>query len=462
MILKQIVKKTKKRVADAKAEKPLELVKRAALQMPRSKAFAFEKALRQKPFAFICEIKKASPSKGVIAPEFPYRQIAMEYEDAGAAAISVLTEPDFFLGSLEYLAQIKKTVRLPLLRKDFILDEYQIYESKLSGADAILLICSILSPAQLARYLELADTLGLSALVEARGEEEIAMALAAKARVIGVNNRNLSDFSVDPRRGIRLRRLVPDSVLFVAESGIKTAEDIKRLRDNNIHAALIGETLMRAGDKKAALARLAGKKIVPKIKLCGLTRPEDIAAANEAKPDCVGFVFAESPRRIDFETARGLKKLLSPSISAVGVFVDEPKENIIALCRQNAIDVIQLHGAEDSAYIRELQQKTGRPVVKAFRVQTLRDVAAARQCPADMLLFDAHSAAGRGGTGETFDWRLLAGCGRPFCLAGGINAQNVLPALNTGAALLDISSGVETGGKKDPRKIKEIINLIRR
>lgn len=462
MILRQIVNKTAERIAAAKRENSLEQVKQAALQMPRADPFAFEKALRQKPFAFICEIKKASPSKGVIAPNFPYLKIAKEYESAGAAAISVLTEPDFFLGSLDYLAQIKKAVRTPLLRKDFILDEYQIYESKLSGADAVLLICSILSPRQLARYLKLAGTLGLSALVETHSEAEIAMALSAKARIIGVNNRNLADFSVDLHHSISLRRLVPDPVIFIAESGVKTAADIKRLRENNIHAALIGETLMRADDKKNALSCLKGRPAVPKIKICGLTRPEDITAANETKPDYIGFVFAPSPRQISFETALKLKQRLSLSIQAVGVFADEPQENIIALCRQGIIDAIQLHGTEDNAYIKRLQEKTKRPVIKAIRVQTDEDIAAAQHCAANILLFDAHSPAARGGTGKTFDWKLLGACRRPFWLAGGINTQNLPAALHTSAALLDISSGAETDAKKDPRKIKEIIHQIRR
>lgn len=256
-ILEQLADHARERVAEAKRSIPLEAVKRRALSLPKG-SFAFEKALQKDGISFICECKKASPSKGLIAPDFPYLEIATEYEAAGADCISVLTEPKWFLGSDEYLREIASAVRIPCLRKDFTVDEYMIYEAKLLGASAVLLICSILTEEELREYLYICDELGLSALVEAHDEVEVKVAVKAGARVIGVNNRNLKDFSVDTENSARLRRLIPSGVLFVSESGVKSAEDVKKLREIGADAVLIGETLMRAPDKKAKLNELRG------------------------------------------------------------------------------------------------------------------------------------------------------------------------------------------------------------
>ena len=261
-ILDQLVDHARERVAEAKKKIPFEKMKQMALEMaakePVRDAFAFEKALRRPELSFICECKKASPSKGLIAPDFPYLEIAKEYEKAGADCISVLTEPRWFLGKDQYLKEIAANVSIPCLRKDFAVDPYMIYEAKVLGASAVLLICSILEKAQLKEYLQIAEGLGLSALVEAHDEEEIAKALEAGARIIGVNNRNLKDFTVDIGNSIRLRTLAPKNVLFVAESGIKTAEDISKLREAKVNGVLIGETLMRSPDKKVVLEELNG------------------------------------------------------------------------------------------------------------------------------------------------------------------------------------------------------------
>ena len=262
MILETIAEKTKERVADLKCRKSLEEIRREALTLPVSRDFPFEKALKKNDIAFICEVKKASPSKGLIAPDFPYIEIAKEYEAAGADAISCLTEPFFFMGSDTYLEEISRNVSIPVLRKDFVVDEYMIYEAKLLGASAVLLICAILDDEQLKEYFELADSLGLSALVEAHDEEEVKRALAIGARIIGVNNRDLRTFTVDINNSARLRRLVPDDIIFVSESGIKTAEDVDNLRNNGTNAVLIGETLMRSADKKTELNKLRGNKNV--------------------------------------------------------------------------------------------------------------------------------------------------------------------------------------------------------
>ena len=256
-ILDQLADHARHRVAEAKKEVPLEALKRQAFAAEKGQ-FVFENAIKKAKMAFICECKKASPSKGVIAQDFPYLQIAKEYEAAGADCISVLTEPKWFLGRDEYLREIAAAVSIPCLRKDFVVDEYMIYEAKLLGASAVLLICSILSEEEIGKYIGICDELGLSALVEAHDETEVAAALRAGARMIGVNNRNLKDFSVNMDNCQRLRDLIPREVIFVAESGVKDASDVARLREIGADAVLIGEALMRAEDKKARLAELRG------------------------------------------------------------------------------------------------------------------------------------------------------------------------------------------------------------
>ena len=271
-ILDQLADYARYRVEKAKEKKPLEEIREEALAASRQTApgpgtsapdfrepFRFEKALEADgDIHFICECKKASPSKGLIAPDFPYLEIARQYEEAGASAISVLTEPKWFLGSPEYLREIAEEVKVPCLRKDFTVDPYMIYEAKLLGASAVLLICAILDTGTLAEYLEAADSLGLSAIVEAHDETEVASAVSAGARIIGVNNRNLKDFTVDIYNSIRLRSCAPAGTIFVAESGIRTPEDVETLRQNGVNAVLIGEQLMRAGSPKEELNRLRG------------------------------------------------------------------------------------------------------------------------------------------------------------------------------------------------------------
>lgn len=259
MILEQIAERTRLRVEELSAEIPLHEVKSQALDMSADTGFPFERALRGEGVSFICEVKRASPSKGVIAEDFPYLDIAGSYESAGAAAISCLTEPYWFRGSNQYLKEIAREVSIPVLRKDFTVSEYMIYEAKALGAAAVLLICAILSPAQLKEYLELAHSLGLSALVEAHDEAEVRTAVESGARIIGVNNRDLRTFEVDITNSARLRGLVPRDRVFVSESGITAPQDVALLRENGTDAVLIGETLMRSADKRAALDALRGQ-----------------------------------------------------------------------------------------------------------------------------------------------------------------------------------------------------------
>lgn len=256
-ILDELAAYAKERTRLNKGKISLQSLRAEAESMPSS-GFVFEKALEKDGMSFICECKKASPSKGIIAEDFPYLEIAKEYEAAGADCISVLTEPKWFLGSDNYLKEIASNVSIPCLRKDFTVDEYMIYEAKVLGASAVLLICSILSPQQIKEYLEVCDSLGLTAIVETHNEDEVYEAVAARARVIGVNNRNLKDFTVDTNNSSNLRKIVPSNILFIAESGIKTPDDVKALKSIGADAVLVGETLMRAPDKKAMLNSLRG------------------------------------------------------------------------------------------------------------------------------------------------------------------------------------------------------------
>ena len=259
MILDEIAAYTKERIEYEKSKLPMTEIRAQAKDLNADTGYIFEKALAKPGISFICEAKKASPSKGVIAEDFPYVRIAKEYEAAGADAMSVLTEPKWFMGKDEYLKEIRKEITIPIIRKDFTVDEYMIYQAKLMGADAVLLICAILSDTQLQEYYGIADELGLSALIETHDEEEVQRALKAKARIIGVNNRNLKDFTVDTENSVRLRNMVPEDILFVSESGMKTRVDIARLEENGTNAVLIGETFMRSPDKAAMLKELRGR-----------------------------------------------------------------------------------------------------------------------------------------------------------------------------------------------------------
>ena len=253
-ILEELAAHARMRAAEDKKRIPLEEMREQAQRLQCTEGNPFAAALKKPGLSFICEVKRASPSKGLIAPEFPYLDIARAYEAAGADCISCLTEPKWFLGSDDIFREIRDSVSTPMLRKDFTVDEYQIYQAKTMGADAVLLICALLDTGTVARYLELCRVLGLAALVEAHNETEVASAVSAGARIIGVNNRNLKDFTVDFSNAARLRARIPPECLYVAESGVKGPEDIAALRSIGADAALVGETLMRSEDKRAMLA----------------------------------------------------------------------------------------------------------------------------------------------------------------------------------------------------------------
>lgn len=515
MILDRIVATTEKRVKEAKEKLSLSELQQQVERMPITKDFPFEQALQELDFNFICEVKKASPSKGIIAEDFPYLEIAKDYEMAGAAAISVLTEPDFFLGSPQYLQEIAEAVQIPILRKDFIIDEYQIYEAKLWGASAILLIAAILDDDTMCRFHDLADSLGLSCLVEAHDETEVLRAAKMGARIIGVNNRNLKDFTVDVNNSIRLRNLVDDSVIFVSESGLDTAADIQRLRDNKIHAALMGESFMRSINKVAKLAELYGPirpkrsihtstqrdvsgteeifnleapsapaveevtqpSYAVKVKFCGISQEDTIPVLGETRPDHVGFVFAPSKRQVTIEQAHSIVRTLQGSlqttsgdtcISCVGVFVNETIPNVIEVAKTVPLSVVQLHGDEDIAYIDSLrnhlqeQQLESVQIWKAIQVQRKEDIVQWEQAPIDGLVVDAYSKEERGGTGKTIDWSLLEDVQVLYYLAGGIGLHNVARAIRRLQPYgLDMSSSLEINDQKDANTIITMSQLIK-
>ena len=331
----------------------------------------------------------------------------------------------------------------------------------------------------LTKFRELADSLGLSSLVEAHDEQEVQMAIDCGARIIGVNNRNLKDFTVDVQNSVRLRNLVQDDVIFVSESGLETPEDIQVLRDNNIGVALMGETFMRSPNKVEKLAYLYGPTYyTPKVKMCGISKVETIPAIVDAKPDYMGLVFAPSKRQVTVDQAKILVEELhrgyakkygsdtehdkNGTIKTVGVFVNETVENLVTIANEANLDAVQLHGDEDEAFIQSLKERTNVEVWKAVQIRSAADVEKWIDSSADMLLFDAYHKDERGGTGEVFDWSSLDAFERPFMLAGGIDSTNVARAIRTVRPYgIDISSGIETNGVKDDEKITAFTKVVK-
>ena len=405
MILEDIVESTKERVETNKKRHSIYELKEKAFAMPIDQSFPFKKALEKEGMSYILEVKRHSPSKGQIVSTFDFKAIAKEYEMIGADAISVVTEPDYFKGDDDFLREIKRIVKIPVLRKDFVVDEYMVYESKILGADAILLIAGVLDEITLMRCVNLAHNLGMSAIVETHSSMQVKKALRVGAKIIGVNNRDLRDFSVDLNTTLKLRDMVDDDVIFVSESGIKTREDIELLE--------------------------------------------------KYQPDYVGFVFAGKKRKITYDQAKELKKGLLSSIQVVGVFVNEDISFVEKLVKNDVIDLVQLHGQETNEYIKILKQKIDVPIIKAIQIKN--DDSFNVDYDVDYYLFDH----GSGGTGESFDWSMLKEVNKPVFLAGGINLSNIDEALKMNVYGLDVSSGVETDGFKDREKIKEIVRRAR-
>jgi len=465
MILEQIVAHTRSDLQQRKRELPLpELQERAHRQPPPRDALAALRA--HNSIHVIAEVKRASPSRGLLAPDFDPVGLARTYEAGGASLISVLTEPHFFLGAPAYLTAIRRAVALPVLCKDFIVDEYQVYEARYWGADLILLIGALLENEHLQHLLAIAHHLGMHALVETHSAAEVYRAVTLGAQIIGVNSRDLHTFEMHPGLLRNLRRLIPADRVLVAESGIHSAADARRLARYDIQAMLVGESLVTSGDPAGQLARLLhGANAGIQAKICGLREARHIQTAVEAGADLFGLVFyPPSHRAVTADQAHDLVQSLGelrPRVEAVGLFVNEEADVINRTALEADLDVIQLHGDESP----EFCQRIHRPVIKAIPLHDASDFGKlqAYRDSTWRLLLDTPTA-GRGGSGITHDWSLARAFahGRRVLLAGGLHPANVADAIMQVRPWgVDVSSGVETERRKDEQKIRAFLQEVR-
>jgi indole-3-glycerol phosphate synthase / phosphoribosylanthranilate isomerase len=511
--LERIVAATRAHLDERRQQTSLDTLRALASDAPPPRPFA--EALRPQAGGsarLIAEVKRASPSKGLLAERFDPVAQARAYAAGGAAAISVLTEPDFFHGSLDHLRTARAAVDIPALRKDFLLDPYQVYEARAAGADAVLLICALLDDDTLRELLALARSLGMEALVEAHNADEARRAVAAGAAVIGVNSRDLRTFAVESDVVRRLRPLVPGDRLFVAESGIGDGRDAARARAFGADAILVGEALMRAAapaDLARNLAAAPGGTTArffapaanPYVKICGLQTEDDVRAALRAGADAFGLIFAPSRRQLTpahartlVEAARAEEKAdprsshlavghsspsprrgggqgegstASPRALAIGVFVNEPVARIAEIAAFVGLDSIQLSGDESPETCAAVAKATGLPVLRALRLRSADDLPLLDDyaLAGATLMLDTPSDDGSyGGTGQPGDWRLAAEAARrwPIILAGGLTPDNLTEALAVVAPRgVDVSSGVETNGAKDAAKIAAFLRVAR-
>ncbi|HEU5229449.1 MAG TPA: bifunctional indole-3-glycerol-phosphate synthase TrpC/phosphoribosylanthranilate isomerase TrpF [Ktedonobacteraceae bacterium] len=468
MFLDRIVAQTRQDLEQRKRDCPLDELRERALAQPRPRDLlaAFEPRSR---VHIIAEVKRASPSKGMLAPHLDPVELARTYEANGASVISVLTEPHFFLGSPQYLTAIKAAVSIPVLRKDFILDEYQVYEARAWGADAILLICAILDDDQLRRLLRLANELGMHSLVEVHSREEARRAIAAGAVVIGVNSRDLMTFQMNPYLLREIRPLIPLDRVVIAESGIHTAADARRLARYDVQAMLVGESLVVSNDVPAQMRMLLrGANQSTQVKICGLRTVEHINVAVTAGADMLGFVFYEpSYRYVSPQEVRGLLEASSTLLSSsqplpdlVGVFVNKEAAFINDVAAQAGLHFIQLHGTESP----EFCQKIERPIIKALHLNDDADLHLVEQYSQTVwrLLLDTPTREW-GGTGITHNWNLARKAAQQsrMLLAGGLTSDNVAEAIQQVQPWgVDVSSGVETEKQKDSSKIQAFMQAI--
>jgi indole-3-glycerol phosphate synthase / phosphoribosylanthranilate isomerase len=465
MFLDRIVTQTRADLKQRKHELPFEEVKRLATAQPESRdlrqALSYGSTTR-----LIAEVKRASPSKGMLAPHLDPVELARTYEANGAAAISVLTEPHFFLGSPTYLTAIKQAVNIPVLRKDFIFDEYQVFEARAWGADAILLICAILDDDQLQHLLRVAHELHMQCLLEVHSAGEAQRAIAAGAAIIGVNSRDLTTFQLHPNLIRELRRLIPKDRTVVAESGIHTTADARRLAHYDVQAMLVGESLVVSNDVPGQMrSLLQGANEGVQVKICGLRTPQHLHAAIEAGSDMVGLIFYEpSPRYIEPDYVRELLDTIENRPAApdvVGVFVNKEADFINDIVEQVGLDFVQLHGSE----LPEFCQKIQRPVIKGLRLHSRDDIGLIRAYRETTwrILLDTPSSQW-GGSGQTHNWSLARAVAEemPILLAGGLTPENVREAIfQVRPWGVDVSSGVETSGTKDEEKIRAFIQEVR-
>jgi indole-3-glycerol phosphate synthase / phosphoribosylanthranilate isomerase len=475
-VLERIVARTRERVFERQRRYPLDRLQLAAPTPTGRRSFRNAISARGS-VNVIAEFKRRSPSRGVIRDDLEPVQVAQAYEIGGAAALSVLTEEQFFGGSLEDLKEARAATLLPTLRKDFIVDPYQVWEALTVGADAVLLIVAALTDAELRKLATTAREANLDVLVEVHDRQELDRALDQGASIIGVNSRNLRTMTVDLQTALDLAPLIPDHVVAVAESGIGGAADIGRLRDVGYDAFLIGEHLMTAPNPGAALEKLleecaaghVGRRGVPAriaVKICGITSVEDARVAVEAGADAVGFVlWPKSPRYVSVQAARDIAATLPPFVHRVGVFVDASVEEMRTAADAIGLDVLQLHGDEDLEVLGPLPRRA----IKAVRVGAGFQAADALRYEgrtAGVLLDTRLEGAMPGGTGRSFDWSMVRDVRQGasyLVLAGGLTVENVAEAvLAVKPDAVDVSSGVESApGKKDPQKVRAFIRAAR-
>ena len=472
MFLDRIVQQTRLDLVQRKQELPLEKLQQLALEQthPRNILEAFEP---RSQVHLIAEVKRASPSKGMLAPNLDPVAIARTYEASGASVISVLTEPHFFLGVPEYLTAIKNVVSVPVLRKDFIVDEYQVFEARAWGADAILLICAILDDVQLQHLLQLANSMGMHALVEVHSREEARRAINAGALIIGVNSRDLVTFKMNPYLIRDIRQIIPADRIVVAESGIHTLADVRRLARYDVQAMLVGESLVTSPDVPTQIHTLLdGTNEGTQVKICGLSTSEHTDAAIEAGADMLGFIFYKPSHR--YIPPQQIPALLEASKSyaqpaqgqvlpdLVGVFVNEDANYINDVVEQAGLHYVQLHGTESPEFCQQIK----RPVIKALPLKETTDEELLKQYASVTwrLLLDTPTSVW-GGTGVTSDWDLARQVARDhkILLAGGLTSENVARAIEQVHPWgVDVSSGVETAKQKDVTKIHTFIEHVRR
>ena len=471
MFLNRIVTQTRADLEVRKCELPLVELQRQALEQPKPRDL-LEVFEPRSQIHLIAEVKRASPSKGMLAPHIDPVELARVYQANGASAISVLTEPHFFLGSPEYLTAIKQAVSIPVLRKDFIIDEYQVYEARAWGADVILLICAILDDTQLQRLLQVANELRMRSLVEVHTREEAQRAIDAGAVIIGVNSRDLVTFQMNPYLMGEIRQIIPKDRVVVAESGIHTETDARRLARYDVQAMLVGESLVVSNDVPTQMHMLLhGANSNTQVKICGLRTAEHINTATEAGADMLGFIFHEPSHR--FIEPQQVRSVLQASDSfmqppagqrkpdLVGVFVNKEADYINDVVEQVGLQYVQLHGTETPEFCQQIK----RPVIKALPVRSKADLEQIKsyQSVVWRLLLDTPTPDW-GGSGETHDWELarLASRTHRILLAGGLTVENVAAAIRQVRPWgVDVSSGVETDRQKDSEKIRAFIKQIR-
>jgi len=464
-VLEKIIEAKRARVVVAKAAILEARLREEAIEIRRSaKRHALHEALNNGDRTnIIAEFKRRSPSKGIIRENADAATMARSYKLYGAAAISVLTEEDYFGGSLEDLRAAREAVSLPLLRKDFIVDEYQVYESAAAGADALLLIVAALDDETLARLITITEEeLGMDALVEVHTKEEMDRAVEIGARLIGVNNRDLRTFNVSTETSLELAQFAPADAVLVSESGL-TPDEVRRLKAVGYKGFLVGEALMRAADIEQKLRAFRAEHIVI-VKICGITNLDDALAAVDAGADALGFNFyPRSPRYITPEAARAIIDRLPTSVLTVGVFVDEELDIVEKTAAVAGISALQLHGNESPEYCKALKD---RYLIKVFGTGGEFKPEAVLDYDVEAIMIDAFDKGSSGGTGKVSNWSIARKTRELFpklFLAGGLSAENVGAAIEqVSPYAVDACSLLETApGRKDHARVRAFVAAVR-